>query len=74
MLKTIQWCRNCLRIIDQKKLPSKLEYIGLKDYRTVGKAIRELSVRGAPAIGIATAFGIYLGIRDTNAKNFRPFL
>jgi methylthioribose-1-phosphate isomerase len=62
--RSIEWTGDKVRIIDQTKLPEKLEFIETDDYRVIADAIRRLQIRGAPAIGIASAFGIYLGIRD----------
>jgi len=66
-----------LKLIDQTKLPHKLVYINCTTVGQVADAIRNLQVRGAPAIGVAAAFGAYLGIRnhrltqiDTDYKNF----
>jgi methylthioribose-1-phosphate isomerase len=55
-------------MIDQTKLPTALEYIECRDPETVFAAIRRLSVRGAPAIGIAAAMGLVLGIRDFGVR------
>jgi methylthioribose-1-phosphate isomerase len=63
-LKTIEWVNDCARIIDQTLLPSKLVYKDIKTIEAMHEAIRILRVRGAPAIGIAAAFGLYLGIRN----------
>ncbi|MBO4385077.1 MAG: S-methyl-5-thioribose-1-phosphate isomerase [Clostridia bacterium] len=60
-----------LVIIDQTKLPGKLDYIEIKDRETLFEAIRKLRVRGAPAIGIAAAYGYYLCAReDMNEEDF----
>jgi len=59
-VKTIEWKNNELILIDCTKLPVKEEYVVCKDYNTVGKAIKILAVRGAPAIGIAAAYGVVL--------------
>ena len=72
-MRTIEWKNNKIKIIDQTKLPGKLEYLYIKDLETLWHAIRELKVRGAPALGAAAALGIYLGIRDANKKNFKDF-
>lgn len=53
-----------LIILDQRKLPLKEEYIVCRDYRDVIVAIKELAVRGAPLIGIATGYGVYLALRN----------
>ena len=63
-IKSIDWVNNSLKIIDQTELPGKSIYITLESIEDVYIAIRELKVRGAPAIGVAAAFGLYLGVRD----------
>lgn len=60
MIKVIAWENDCLVILDQTKLPHEVSYIRCKDHRDVAAAIRRLQVRGAPAIGIAAAFGYAL--------------
>jgi len=72
-IKTIEWKNNAIKIIDQTKLPGKLEYLYINDLRTLWKAIRQLQVRGAPALGAAAALGAYLGIKNSKAKNFTRF-
>ena len=72
-IRTIEWKKNAIKIIDQTKLPGKLEYLYAKDLKTLWKAIRQLQVRGAPALGAAAALGVYLGIKDSKAKNFAQF-
>ena len=56
-LPTLQWMDGFLRLLDQRKLPSEETYIDCKDIDTLAEAIKTLAVRGAPAIGIAAAFG-----------------
>jgi len=51
-------------LIDQRQLPSKLVILRITDYLNLADAIREMKVRGAPAIGIAAAYGIVLGMRE----------
>ena len=55
----------CLRLIDQTLLPTELKYLDCRDAETVWEAIKMLRVRGAPAIGIAAAMGLVLGIRNS---------
>ena len=67
-VKTIEWigdAKGVCRIIDQTLLPTELRYLDLADVDAMWEAIRGLRVRGAPAIGIAAAFGVYLGVRDS---------
>lgn len=59
-MRTIGWKNNKLSIIDQTRLPEKLVFVNLSDYRQVVKAIKTMKVRGAPVIGVAAAFGIVL--------------
>lgn len=64
MVKTMEWQQDCLEILDQTKLPVKINFIKCKDYRRVGEAIKKLEVRGAPAIGAAAAFAMVLGWQE----------
>ncbi len=63
-MKSLQWKDGCLYLLNQVKLPGILEYIQCNDYRRVAEAIRRLEVRGAPAIGVAAAYGLLLGARE----------
>src|SRR6478672_963814 len=56
-------------MIDQRKLPTIEEYPVFKTYHEVAEAIRVMVVRGAPAIGVAAAMGIALGVRDSKAED-----
>ena len=72
-ITTIEWKNNCIRIIDQTKLPLKLEYLDCREVQSIWKAIKELKVRGAPAIGIAGALGVILGIKDFSGRDIEAF-
>ena len=72
-IPTIKWVDNCVRIIDQTKLPGKLTFINCKDIKTLWKAIKELSVRGAPALGAAAGFGVLLGVQKIKTTNRKIF-
>ena len=72
--KTLEWTNDKLRIIDQTQLPLKLEYIDCETAEDVWDAIKKLKVRGAPAIGVAGAFGAYLGLKDLNEKEYDSFV
>ena len=63
-----------LKLIDQTKLPHKLAYLKCTTAEQVASAIKSLAVRGAPAIGVAAAFGAYLGMRNAECgmRNIRP--
>jgi methylthioribose-1-phosphate isomerase len=63
-LKTIEWRNDCARIIDQTLLPEEITYIDVDTLDKMYYAIKVLQVRGAPAIGVAAAYGLYLGVRD----------
>ena len=60
-MKTLEWVDNKLKLIDQRKLPDELTYIYCDNYKDVIVAIKDMAVRGAPAIGVAAAFGMALG-------------
>ena len=70
MLKTLEWTDSGVRFIDQTRLPTEEIYVTCRDYREVAAAIRDMIVRGAPAIGVAAAMGIALGVRDSKAADY----
>ena len=59
-MKTLEWENNKLKLIDQRQLPDNLVYIYCENYKDVIVAIKDMAVRGAPAIGVAAAFGMAL--------------
>ena len=59
-MKTLEWKDDKLKLIDQRKLPDELEYVYCEIYQDVIVAIRDMIVRGAPAIGVTAAFGMAL--------------
>jgi len=59
-LRTIEWKDNSVVMVDQTKLPNELVFVQFMDYNDVAKAIKDLVIRGAPAIGVAGAFGLAL--------------
>ena len=61
MIKTVEWTKDGVRMLDQRLLPSEETYLVLRSYEEVAEAIRKMVIRGAPAIGIAAAMGIALG-------------
>jgi methylthioribose-1-phosphate isomerase len=73
LVKTIEWIDDAARIIDQTLLPTELQYLDIVDVQTMWEAIKVLRVRGAPAIGIAAAFGLYLAVRDSHATDYAAF-
>lgn len=74
MVKTIEWVDGTVRMLDQSRLPREVMYVDCTDYRRVAEGIKKLWIRGAPAIGIATAMGIALGARDVRAGDFDTFM
>jgi methylthioribose-1-phosphate isomerase len=72
--RTIEWLNGKLRILDQSKLPRKQTFIDLDNYQDVVLAIKEMRVRGAPAIGVAAAYGIALGASDIKTADKDEFL
>src|SRR5438270_1332396 len=60
MVKTMEWRHGALWLLDQTQLPLIVAEIECRDYETVAAAIRRLAVRGAPAIGLAAAYGAAL--------------
>jgi methylthioribose-1-phosphate isomerase len=69
MVKTLEWTEAGVRFIDQTRLPTEEIYVTCGNYGDVANAIRDMIVRGAPAIGVAAAMGIALGVRGSKAKN-----
>jgi methylthioribose-1-phosphate isomerase len=69
MIKTLEWTEAGVRLLDQTKLPTEETYVTCKSYEEVADAIRTMIVRGAPAIGVAAAMGVALGVRDSQAKD-----
>ncbi len=69
MFKTIEWTDQGVRMIDQTRLPGEEVYRTYTDYRQVAEAIRSMVIRGAPAIGVAAAMGIALGVKNSEAKS-----
>ncbi len=74
MIKTIEFKDSKVVILDQTKLPFEISYIECTDYHMVAECIKRLSIRGAPAIGIASAMAIALGAQDIEATSFDEFL
>ena len=66
-MRTLELNGSVVRMIDQRRLPQELVYVEIRDYPTVARAIKEMWVRGAPAIGAAGAFGLALAAMDSKA-------
>jgi methylthioribose-1-phosphate isomerase len=72
--RPIEWLDGKLRILDQSRLPREQIFIDLDNYHDVVLAIKEMKIRGAPAIGVATAYGIALGASGIKTANRDEFL
>ncbi len=73
MIPTVEWKDGIVRMLDQTKLPLEIVYNDCRDYQTVAQGIKELWVRGAPAIGVSAAMGLALGARQIPAASFDEF-
>ena len=69
MVKTIEWTPGGVVMIDQRRLPREEVYVTCKTYQEVAEAIRSMVIRGAPAIGVAAAMGVALGMEAAPAGN-----
>ena len=63
-IQTLKWEDDALVLLDQTRLPGEVTYLSCNDVETVAEAICELRVRGAPAIGVAAAYGAVIGARE----------
>lgn len=72
--KTMEWTGNSLRLLDQRKLPFIEEYVECKTHEEVAHAIKEMIVRGAPAIGVTAAFGYVLGFREYRSGDLKEWM
>jgi len=73
MLPTIEWQPDAVVMIDQRKLPGQEIYVTCKTANEVARAIKTMVIRGAPAIGVAAAMGIALGMNRSKAQGTRQF-
>ncbi|HAS17653.1 MAG TPA: S-methyl-5-thioribose-1-phosphate isomerase [Nitrospiraceae bacterium] len=73
MVPTIEWKDGVVRMLDQTRLPLEVTFFDCRTYHDVAKGIKDLIIRGAPAIGIAAAMGVALGAQEINTKNFKNF-
>lgn len=72
-IQSIEWRDDHVRIIDQTYLPNREVYSDIRDVGRMWEAIKKLRIRGAPAIGIAAAYGFYLGIKELPENSFQSF-
>ncbi len=73
MLPTIEWQPDAVVMIDQRKLPGQEVYVHCKTAAEVARAIKTMVIRGAPAIGVAAAMGIALGMNRSKAQGTKQF-
>ena len=69
MVETIEWTPQGVVMIDQTRLPLHEEYVTCRNYQEVATAIRDMIIRGAPAIGVAAAMGVAIGVQQANEAN-----
>ena len=74
MMRTIQWDNGRVKMVDQTKLPGTLTFVEYDTYDGVACAIRNLVIRGAPAIGVAGAFGLALAAKQSTAATIEQIL
>ena len=65
MIKTVEWTKEGISMLDQRLLPNEEKYLMLYSYEEVADAIKKMVVRGAPAIGVAAAMGLALGANQS---------
>ena len=73
MIPTIEWHEKYIKMVDQRKLPGKVEWYTCRGYKDVINALKNMVIRGAPAIGIAAAMGFAMGAASIKTKSYRIF-
>ncbi|HEX3015680.1 MAG TPA: S-methyl-5-thioribose-1-phosphate isomerase [Desulfobacteria bacterium] len=73
MQKSVEWADGRLKLLDQTKLPVRVEFLEYNDYKGVAEAITSMVVRGAPAIGATAAYAYVLGAREFTGENKDEF-
>ncbi|MGB3092376.1 MAG: S-methyl-5-thioribose-1-phosphate isomerase, partial [Candidatus Zixiibacteriota bacterium] len=71
--KTLEWVEDHLRVLDQTRLPQETVYLECDTVDQIASSIKDLKVRGAPAIGIAAAFGVVVGLRHKEFQSWKEF-
>jgi len=66
-VEPIRWTAEGVVMLDQRRLPCEVVYHTYTDYRDVAKAIKDMVIRGAPAIGVTAAMGVAIGIKHSQA-------
>lgn len=74
MIPTIEWSGRHVRMIDQRKIPSRVEWYVCRGHRDVIRGIEKMVIRGAPAIGVAAAMGLALGAHSIRTKSVAIFM
>jgi len=74
VIPTVEWHGQHVRMVDQRKLPARVEWYICRGYRDVIAAIEKMVIRGAPAIGVAAAMGLALGARSIRASSYPAFI
>lgn len=72
-IPTIEWREGSIKLVDQTRLPGKLEYLYCNDIKTLWSAIKTMKVRGAPALGIAGALGVLLCSERSKERDFKKY-
>src|SRR5258707_12528096 len=73
-MRTVYWEDHSLKMIDQRLLPNSLAIVSYSDHRSVAQAIKEMVVRGAPALGAAAGFGLALAVRESSSSGTSELL
>ena len=73
MVNAVEWKGSHLQLLDQRRLPTEETYLELTNIEQAHDAIQQLVVRGAPAIGITAAYGLYLGMLNCSATSRDDF-
>ena len=74
LIPTIEWKNDQVKLIDQTKLPIEEKYIESDDYRVICDAMSRLAIRGAPAIGVASAYACVLAANEIEASDLENFV
>lgn len=73
-LRTVEWTRGGVRLVDQQKLPDRLAFVLCRNHKQVAQVIRDMTVRGAPAIGVTAAMGLALAATRSKHQDNRLLL
>ncbi|MFM7842519.1 MAG: S-methyl-5-thioribose-1-phosphate isomerase, partial [Nitrospira sp.] len=69
----VEWKNGAVRLLDQSRLPVHVKFLNCRNSKAVASAIRELKVRGAPAIGVTAAMGVALGAKAIKTTSYEAF-